>query len=259
MTNQEVFDDFFEGAEKRISIATTTNLDSIDMSTWSKWINKIGCTVLSVINNDKYVFFLLSESSCLVGKNYVMIKTCGKTKPLLFLDNVCRSENIDFSSFKYSHPDLLKPEQQESPYDDINSELNLLLQYDVKYNKVNRWLCCQYGKNHENFYELICWKFDWPEGVHIELKQIILNYFSNATLDDKCFDPCGYSLNMLDNMSYMTIHVTPQKSCSYLSIESNDKISLDLFDDMIKLLNVKDYEIHTPENYNFSKQFVTLS
>ncbi|XP_063537453.1 S-adenosylmethionine decarboxylase proenzyme [Cydia strobilella] len=41
-------------------------------------------------------------------------------------------------------------------------------------------------------------------------------------IDDFLFDPCGYSMNGLDKDGcYMTIHITPERSCSYVSFESN--------------------------------------
>ncbi|CAH0400733.1 unnamed protein product [Chilo suppressalis] len=41
-------------------------------------------------------------------------------------------------------------------------------------------------------------------------------------IDDFLFDPCGYSMNgVAKDGCYMTIHITPEPACSYVSFESN--------------------------------------
>ncbi|XP_050347586.1 S-adenosylmethionine decarboxylase proenzyme [Nymphalis io] len=41
-------------------------------------------------------------------------------------------------------------------------------------------------------------------------------------IDDYLFDPCGYSMNgVAKDGCYMTIHITPEPQCSYVSFESN--------------------------------------
>lgn len=254
--------DFFEGTEKRISIHTTNYLMNYSESHWEFLIKKIGCNVINIIQNDFYTFFLLEESSFLLGKNYAMLKTCGKTKPLLFLTDICGAENINILSFKYSHTDFLNPELQDYPYDSIKNEYDVLQQYcvnncydDCEIKKQSKWLCCQVGNNHEIFYELICWKFDWNESTHLHLKTILSDHFSSDNIanqlifDEKCFSPCGYSLNMLCCEQYLTIHVTPQKSCSYFSIETNCHTAMLLFNKITTLISASDFEIHTPNDY----------
>ncbi|KPJ12862.1 S-adenosylmethionine decarboxylase proenzyme [Papilio machaon] len=45
-------------------------------------------------------------------------------------------------------------------------------------------------------------------------------------IDDYLFDPCGYSMNgVAKDGCYMTIHITPERSCSYVSFESNVPVS----------------------------------
>ncbi|CAB3230209.1 unnamed protein product [Arctia plantaginis] len=45
-------------------------------------------------------------------------------------------------------------------------------------------------------------------------------------IDDFLFDPCGYSMNgVAKDGCYMTIHITPEPACSYVSFESNVPVS----------------------------------
>uniref|UniRef100_A0A1E1W7Y2 S-adenosylmethionine decarboxylase proenzyme n=1 Tax=Pectinophora gossypiella TaxID=13191 RepID=A0A1E1W7Y2_PECGO len=51
-------------------------------------------------------------------------------------------------------------------------------------------------------------------------------------IDDFLFDPCGYSMNgVAKDGCYMTIHITPERSCSYVSFESNVPVAS--YDDVI--------------------------
>jgi len=69
-------------------------------------------------------------------------------------------------------------------------------------------------------------------------KSGIADFFPGAQLDAFLFDPCGYSLNGIVGASeqgpggYFTIHITPQKSCSYVSFETN--VELKNYDQLIK-------------------------
>lgn len=245
------FNEFFEGAEKRLSVNTYFDLLSISEEKWTDYLIKTECTVLSIIKNDYFKFFLLSESSFIVGKNFMMIKTCGRTRPLVILENL---KNIDLNSIFYSHYDFMKPELQLYPHYSTIREHNYLSEFVgnvIPYNKLKKWFYFEYSKNKNqcdisNFYELICKDFEWVS--HKEILCLMKLVFPQSIISDKCFDPCGYSLNLLQDNVYVTIHVTPQSSCKYLSMESNYSDSIKLFKQVVEVIKSTDYDIHFLEN-----------
>lgn len=67
------------------------------------------------------------------------------------------------------------------------------------------------------------------DGRHATLRAGIDKLLPDMKIDDYLFDPCGYSMNgvLLNEQAdsglgeYMTIHITPEPACSYVSFESN--------------------------------------
>ncbi len=54
---------------------------------------------------------------------------------------------------------------------------------------------------------------------HVTIDSGIRGLAPNATMDDYVFEPCGYSMNGIENDGVMTIHVTPEDDFSYASVE----------------------------------------
>jgi len=46
-----------------------------------------------------------------------------------------------------------------------------------------------------------------------------------SIIDPRAFQPCGYSMNAILFRSYSTIHITPESGSSYVSFETNQKVS----------------------------------
>jgi len=71
------------------------------------------------------------------------------------------------------------------------------------------------------------------DGKDATQKSGIIDLIPGIKIDDFLFDPCGYSMNgILPGGYYITIHVTPEPHCSYVSFESN--VPQESYDDLIK-------------------------
>lgn len=57
------------------------------------------------------------------------------------------------------------------------------------------------------------------------LKSGINKLCPGAIIDPRAFEPCGYSMNAILFRSYSTIHITPERGSSYVSFETNQKVS----------------------------------
>lgn len=117
----------FEGPEKRILAyfrqpeGRKTSLRDIDSSVWARLLSHVGCEILSEMRNDYCTSFVLSESSLFVFDNHYMIKTCGRTRLLKFLEPVreeIANHNLELVEERvvYSRKNFYFPEAQFSPH-----------------------------------------------------------------------------------------------------------------------------------------------
>lgn len=97
-----------------------------------------------------------------------------------------------------------------------------------------------YGMNHSGHYRTInLMMFDMApqtasiffagvnnlSGKEMTKKACIQALCPGATIDEQAFQPCGYSMNAILHDAYTTIHVTPEAECSYVSFETNTRLS----------------------------------
>lgn len=251
---------FFEGAEKRITIIMNRNIKNIYNPTWwEHHIKDIGCNILSMISNNFYDIYLLSESILLVSDTQILIKTCGITSPLQILSII---DNSFISNIIYSHPDFLNINAQPLLYQNSNNIINFIQKYlDLPLFAQKLLFLNSITNNlYSNHNEIILWDFTWND----KFIDIIRSALSDWQIDDFIFEPQGYSLNGCKQEQYITIHCTPNKECSYISIEYKGDIKLDVFQNIVDLLKpnklgiVTSYEnltnLKIEKNYEYIKE-----
>jgi len=79
--------------------------------------------------------------------------------------------------------------------------------------------CCMEGMRED-----VCGKFFYKScagsAATCTVKAGIDTLLSGFVVDDFLFEPCGYSMNGVDDGAFATIHVTPEVDCSYASVET---------------------------------------
>ncbi|XP_045475768.1 S-adenosylmethionine decarboxylase proenzyme [Harmonia axyridis] len=233
----------------------------------------VRCEIISFTRNEQIDAYVLSESSMFISKRRFILKTCGTTTPLLCLEHLLllaeqyagftEVEDVFYSRRNYKRPDL-----QMTPHKHFDQEVRLLdsiFQDGAAYclGAVNRDCWYLYTLNspvkmskrspitaeeQDQTLEILMTDLD-SEVMSIFTKEECLNateatkksgidkIIPNMVIDDFLFDPCGYSMNGINkNGCYMTIHVTPEPECSYVSFETN--VPADSYKEIIgKVLN----------------------
>jgi S-adenosylmethionine decarboxylase len=263
--------DFFEGPEKLLEMwfTSSTNEDGdlriIERSDWEKLLQHVHCEIITEKEDGDMKAYVLSESSMFVSKKRFILKTCGQTtllyavKPLMQLvKEKCHFDVVE--DLFYSRKNFQRPELQHKIHQNFEHEVALL---DKQFN--NGAAYCLGRINGECWYlytldnigvvepdqtlELLMQDLD-PGMMHIftnkgsrdaaeaTMKSGIDKLLPGTLIDDFLFEPCGYSMNgILPNGEYITIHVTPEPHCSYVSFETN--VSQSSFHELIqKLLSV---------------------
>jgi len=248
---------FYEGTEKRLVISTKDlNLFDFADSFWSDLVAHSGAEVLSSIANAKIKAYLLSESSLFVWQDKLILITCGNTqlvKAALFVQQQFTKQHIN--TLLFQRHQALKPQLQRSNF----QQDRLLLEKQFKGQNMH-WRdgyqgdLFVFGKVSENsiitqsiymlhglnsaFASTLQTKILDKKAVLAALKldllfdhslsdDLLLNKslcsprLSNLIIDHYSFSPKGYSLNAICGADYITLHLTPEKMSTYLSIESS--------------------------------------
>lgn len=199
--------------------------------------------------------YLLSESSLFVSCTRVILKTCGQTtllcciKPLLELA-ATECGLTEVQDFFYSRMNYLEPSLQPAPHQTFEQEvqwLDKLFSDGAGYalgrlNGQDTWYLYTLDNilpgvtEPDQTLEILMldldrevmnkfYKSEYSDADEVTKETGISEFLPGAVIDAALFEPCGYSANGLLDESYVNIHITPQPECSYVSFETNIKMS----------------------------------
>jgi len=233
---------------------TSGGLRDVDEQEWGYLLNSFGCTILNTVKNEHFDAYLLSESSLFVYKNRAILKTCGTTRllsclPLLeqYARNAFEGEMIvEYALF--TRRNYKYPEKQPTPHSSWEEEKLTLKKHfkngiDHVIGDINDDHFYVYMEDNRSPDEEVEEYSTVEVAMHDLCRESMQFFYKNenfvsepstlcesgitnllpeeAQIDSLMFNPFGFSLNGLFQSSYYTMHITPQKECSYVSYETN--------------------------------------
>jgi len=209
---------------------------------------------------------VLSESSLFVYQYKILLKTCGTTTLLhaiAKLLEIAKSQGLTLvDNLFYSRQSFFFPDRQLHPHRSFLDEVSYL---DSFFNHGAAYCIGKLNGNHFTVYnsehqskDKVDYTLPHEDDITLEMLMTgldpakmqhfyktanktssdatqdsgIADLFPGAMIDDYLFDPLGYSMNGLLGEGYYTIHITPQKECSFVSFETNIPL-----DDYTTLIN----------------------
>jgi len=130
-----ISDDFvFEGPEKKLEVyfsraASDGGLRQIPREDLVAMLDMAACSILHQAHNEHFDAYLLSESSCFVFPDRVILKTCGTTTLLLVLPKLfvlAERLGMHMELLQYGHLRYKFPDQQVYPHTSFKEEASFL-------------------------------------------------------------------------------------------------------------------------------------
>jgi len=251
---------FFEGAEKLLEVwfdssmpCNDASLRNIPRAELERLVELARAQIISCTSNLSIDSYVLSESSLFVSDRRFIVKTCGTTNLLNTVEPLLRLARTyagldQVAVVNYSRRNFLRPELQPLPHKSFDEEV---AQLDKTFDggagycmgRLNQ--DCWYLYNYTPAPASITFVDQTLEILMSDLDADVMSIFTKETscsakearklsgidklmppgtiVDDKLFDPCGYSMNgvFTDTDQYFTIHITPEADFSYVSFETN--------------------------------------
>ncbi|RHW76171.1 hypothetical protein [Colwellia sp. RSH04] len=204
---------FFEGSEKKAEIMVDINkinlLTDIDNTFWSDLVTYCNAQVLTTIENQYCKAFVLSESSLFVWPERFLIITCGETSLVNSIEFfLSRHSKSVIEHLIYQRKNEYFANAQPSCFgDDIKIISKFVKGKAYRFGELDR---------HHNY---IFHQQNNLSRENIKAYLCLDTLLSDFIIDDYLFQPYGYSLNAINGKDYLTIHITPQASSSYISFD----------------------------------------
>jgi S-adenosylmethionine decarboxylase len=259
---------FFEGPEKKVELVVSSTFPSLrDLGgeVWERVVRAARAEILSTTASDACTAYLLSESSLLVFDSRVVMITCGRTTLVSAVKEMLTFIPLaEIELLVYERKNELRPEYQRS-----NFQEDVRLLKEEMPGKAFRF-------GDEDDHHIYLFHLDRPRtapagdmtleilmhGIDPEARSIfgsgsnhrldvirertgVREIFSGFEVDDRLFEPYGYSLNAVKGGDYYTVHVTPQEAGSYVSFETNHCVESDLEGTVGRVL-----EIFRPKSFD---------
>ncbi|KAI5678755.1 hypothetical protein M9H77_09705 [Catharanthus roseus] len=210
------------------------------------------CTIVDSLSNQYLDSYVLSESSLFVYPYKIIIKTCGTTKLLLSIPAILKlAESLSLSvrNVKYTRGSFIFPGAQSFPHRSFSEEVELLDNYFGKLglesnafimgnpDQPQKWHVysasvgseqssdptytlemCMTGLDREK--ASVFYKSESSSAALMTTRSGIRKILPDSEICDFEFDPCGYSMNSIEEAAISTIHVTPEDGFSYASFEA---------------------------------------
>ncbi|XP_071692125.1 S-adenosylmethionine decarboxylase proenzyme-like [Rutidosis leptorrhynchoides] len=265
----------FEGYEKRLEITFSdldffvdpghTGLRALTKEQLDEILTPAQCTIVSSLSNDLLDSYVLSESSLFVYPYKIILKTCGTTKLLLSIPPILELSSqlsLTVKSVRYTRGSFIFPGAQPFPHRNFTEEVAVLDSYFGKLGSGSKAYVMGGANQSQQWhvYSASVESTDHPvytlemcmTGLDNKCASVFFKTQSNSAsvmtevsgigkilpesqICDFEFDPCGYSMNAIEQDAISTIHVTPEDGFSYASFEAVG-YSFDSYTDLTRLV-----------------------
>jgi len=254
----------FEGPEKNLEVLFKSDVGhpsgcrNLQREALDKICASAKCTIMSKISNSHFDAYVLSESSLFVYPHKIILKTCGRTTLLRCLEPLLKLASeigLELEWLIYSRKNYSFPDEQFFPHSSFHEEFAYLKKHPELETRLagsgyilgpitgDHFLAYVSDKEEpgavahtERTVNIMMFDLDptvaeqfytvnSPTAKEMTTKSGIANLVPGAVIDDREFEPCGYSMNAMLYGSYSTVHITPEPECSYASFETNTQLT----------------------------------